>query len=320
MMRLRDLTILTYALAAFAVPVAAQSGDDGEMTQAQFDEEARRFQADLEDLKRRINAAPPEAFDAAAMKAKLPDLEKEARKAQADLDQMTAQLSRDPYSMFPDVTLPSGEVVSAKRYLNQILQGIPAEGKLILPAPMKTSGGKTPLTLQPYADVLGSTPILAPQVTLESSEIIFGGTGSDRGGSSAIDNMDLHGKTVILLQDYRAVHRWKVAVERGAAAVLLIVSTERQPMQWDVARSAWGMAHQGMSQDPALSDPSAPTKIIAVLSNEGARKIFANAGVDFDASMAAAQEAGFEPFTLNMTASMTLEQRDAKDINPDTWK
>lgn len=317
-MRLSHFIIAGSALAALSSsPAVAQSDDDRPMTQADFDAEMRKVQADLEKIKQGIAAAPPEAFDQSLAAKRNVQLKAEAKEAQADLDQMVEKM-KDPYAAMGDVTLPSGKVVSAKRYLNQILQGIPAEGTLILPAPLKTSGGKGSLTLKPYMDVLGSTQLVARQVKLENSEIIFGGVGSDRGGESALDNMDLRGKTVILWQDYRAAHRWKVAAERGAAAIFLIVSKERAAEKWDVARSAWGMAHQGASQDPASSDTN--TKIVGILSNEGARKIFANAGMDFDASLAAAEQSGFKPVPLNMKASMTLELRDADEVDPDTWK
>ena len=123
-----------------------------------------------------------------SVSASAKSLEQEAREAQERLDRMTEQLMRDPYAAMGNATLPSGKTVSVKRYLNQILQGIPAEGHLVFPAHMKTTGGKKPLKLEWSVDVVGSTFLAGPEVRLTDSEMVFAGTGSSENFQRACFN------------------------------------------------------------------------------------------------------------------------------------
>ena len=253
-------------------------------------------------------------------------LEAEARKAQADLERMVKQMQTDPYSAMPNATLPSGKTVSAKRYLNLMLQGIPAEGELVFPAHMKTTGGKKPLRLEWSVDVVGSTFLPGPQVKLADSQMVFAGHGNDLGG------MDLSGKTLIVITDDGGLSRgarrnradltrqWRSALDRGAAAVLWVTSTEPALSYWDSMRATWSGVNQAAEFRDASGRPLYPLKVAGILSHKGAQKIFANAGVDFGASVAAARRPGFRPIALPMRASMILEVRDADQFNPDTFK
>jgi hypothetical protein len=263
-----------------------------------------------------------------SVSASAKSLEQEAREAQERLDRMTEQLMRDPYSAMPDTKLPSGKTVSARRYLNTILQGIPAEGDMVFPAHMKTTGGKKPLKLEWSVDVVGSTFLAGPEVRLTDSEMVFAGTGS----SENYAGLDVAGKTVIVITDDGGLSRgvrtnrsditrqWRTALDRGAAAVLWVTSNEPALQFWDSMRATWS----SVNQSPAFRDPQGralyPLKVAGILSHKGVTRIFANAGTDFNSSVAAALQPGFRAFALPMKASMILQVRPADQFNPDTFK
>jgi len=254
-------------------------------------------------------------------------IKQEKKDAERRLEEMDRKM-QDPYSVMGDTTLPSGKKISGKRYLNMILQGIPAEGDMVFPAHMKTSGGKKPLKLEWSVDVVGSTFLPGPEVRLADSEMIFAGTGSER----ALGGVDFTGRTLVVITDDGGLSRgvrtnrddllrqWRNALDRGAAAVLWVTSTEPALQFWDSMRATWA----GINQSPEYRDASGralyPLKVAGILSHKGAGKIFANAGVDFDASVAAARQPGFRAFALPMKASMTLQVRPADEFNPDTFK
>ncbi|MCL6729494.1 hypothetical protein [Sphingomonas hankyongi] len=255
-------------------------------------------------------------------------LEQEAREAQKRLDDMTERLMRDPYEAMGNATLPSGKTVSVRRYLNQILQGIPAEGDVVFPAHMKTTGGRKPLKLEWSVDVVGSTFLPGPEVKLADSEMVFAGVGS----AENYAGLDVAGKTVIVITDdggrSRGVRtsrsdlasQWRTALDRGAAAVLWVTSNQPALQFWDSMRATWS----GVNQSPEFRDPQGhplyPLKVAGILSHKGAKKIFANAEVDFDKSVAAALRPGFRAFALPMKASMTLQVRPADEFDSNSFK
>ena len=247
-----------------------------------------------------LAAKPPQTQ--AETNRMLKQLEQEARDAQRRLDEMNKKL-QDPYAAMGDVPLPSGKVISAKRYLNMILQGIPAEGPMVLPAHMKTTGGKKPLKLEWSVDVVGSTFLPGPDVRLTDSEMVFAGTGS----GSAFQGIDLTGKTLIVITDDGGLSRgartnradltrqWRNALDRGAAAVLWVTSTEPALSFWDSMRATWSGVNQAAEFRDPQGRPLYPLKVVGILSHKGAGRIFANAGVDFDSSVAAARQPGSRP-------------------------
>ena len=259
-------------------------------------------------------------------------LKEEARKAQAELDRLTKQLTADPYSAMPSAPLPSGKVVTARRFLNQMLQGIPAEGDVILPAHMKTTGGTKPLKLAWSVDVVGSTFLPGPTVRLVDSDMVFAGSGVvDRHrGADVYAGTDLRGKTVIIVTDNPnsrtrvnrsdLTQQWLTALDRGAAAVLWVTSTEPAATFWDTMRATWGMLHQAPDFRDADGRPRVPLKVAGILSYGAAKKIFSNSGSDFDAAVIAAREPGFRAMALPMKASMTLEIRPADEFDPVKFK
>ena len=265
---------------------------------------------------------------AAAAQTSTKSLQQEAKDAQRRLDELTKQLMNDPYSAMPEATLPSGKKVSARRYMNLMLQGIPAEGPLVTPAHMRTTGGKKSLKLEWSVDVVGSTFLPGPDVRLSNSELVFAGVGSE----NALGGMDLTGKTLIVITDDGGISRgirtnradltrqWRIALDRGAAAVLWVTSNEPALSFWDSMRATWAGVNQAAEFRDAQGRPLYPLQIVGILSHKGVLKIFANAGVDFDSSVVAANQPGFRAFSLPMSASMSVRVLDADEFDPVNFK
>jgi Zn-dependent M28 family amino/carboxypeptidase len=194
------------------------------------------------------------------------------------------------------------------------------------PLDLRISGGTAPLRLAYRTDFVANTYQVQPRVELKDSEIVFVGYGvnAPERGWNDYEGVDVRGKTVIILvndPDWekaelggtfngkamtyygRWTYKYEEAARQGAAAAFIVHQTEPAAYGWNVVQSSWTGAQYNMDEPGGHMDQS---KVIGWLTNDAARRLFANSGRDLAALTAAAKRPGFRAIPLKARASVTL--------------
>lgn len=174
-------------------------------------------------------------------------------------------------------------------------------------------------------DMMIGTRTGETEVSVADSELVFVGYGVDAPERNWNDyaGLDVEGKTVVILVNDPGFHandaalfdgprmtyygRWtykfEEAARKGAAAALIVHDTEGASYGWDVVRTSWSGAQFDLR---AEDDPAPRLPAQGWLSNDAARQLFADAGLDLDAQIAAANRPGFRAVPLDATVSFDL--------------
>lgn len=173
-------------------------------------------------------------------------------------------------------------------------------------------------------DMVVSTLQPLPKVSLKSSPIVFLGYGADAPAWHWNDyaGIDVKGKTVVVLVNDpgfatgdpklfngramtyygRWTYKYAEAALMGAAACLIVhTSDDAAGYPWSVVKNSWSGPQ--LSLPPAI-DPAPRLPVAGWLTHDAARRLFADAGQDFDALAAAAARRGFKPVPLKATLSV----------------
>ena len=165
------------------------------------------------------------------------------------------------------------------------------------------------------------------KIDITDSEMVFVGYGitAPERGWNDYEDVDVKGKTVVILvndPDFgtdslegefggramtyygRWTYKYEEAARQGAAAAIIIHDTDPAAYGWNVVESSWtGEQFYAQSSDGGASQ----TKANGWIQKDAAAKIFAAAGQDLTAQMAAAKKKGFKAVPLGLTASASLE-------------
>lgn len=180
-------------------------------------------------------------------------------------------------------------------------------------------------------DFVAGTRTGQPEVNVETSEMVFVGYGVDAPEQKWNDyaGQDWTGKTVVMFVNDPGFHvgdeklfdgkrmtyygRWtykfEEAARKGAAAALIIHDTPGASYGWDVVKNSWSGAQYDL---PAKDDPEPRLPVQGWLTADAARQLFADAGLDLDASYKAANRRGFKPVSLKTTLSIDLKSTIAE--------
>ena len=162
---------------------------------------------------------------------------------------------------------------------------------------------------------------------IADSELVFVGYGivAPERGWDDYAGLDVHGKTVIILvndpgyatQDAsvfngnamtwygRWPYKYEEAARHGAAGAFIIHETGAAAYGWDVVYNSWSRPQISLTADNKNADKSA---VIGWLSQQSARTLFAGAGLDYDAQVAAAAQPGFQAQAMgDLKASISLQ-------------
>jgi len=192
-------------------------------------------------------------------------------------------------------------------------------------ASLSISGGKGPLKLADGKDFVMWTKRAVPQVQLANSELVFVGYGivAPEYAWNDYADIDVHGKTVVVLVNdpgYAArdpkvfkggamtsYGLWSYKVEQaareGASGVLLVHDTGAAGYGWNVVQNTW----RGPQFELSTADGNAGRAAIeAWIEHQAAEALFAQAGLDFAASTAAAAHPGFKAVPLRLSLDATL--------------
>ncbi|MDC7807561.1 M28 family metallopeptidase [Luteimonas sp BLCC-B24] len=168
-------------------------------------------------------------------------------------------------------------------------------------------------------------------VNVADSELVFVGYGVDAPEQNWNDyaGLDVTGKTVVILVNDPGFHaqdatlfggermtyygRWtykfEEAARKGAAAALIVHDTPGASYGWDVVRNSWSGAQFDLR---AEDDPEPRLPAQGWITGEVATQLFADAGLDLDAQIKAANTRGFKPVPLNATVSFDLKSTIAE--------
>jgi Zn-dependent M28 family amino/carboxypeptidase len=183
------------------------------------------------------------------------------------------------------------------------------------------SGGTSALAFG--SDMVAASPMNQAHAAIKDSPLVFVGYGVDAPKQHQDDyaRLDLHGKTVVILvnepgwqhqdpvlfQDRKLTwygHKLHEAARQGAAAAFIVYDTEATGFSWDVVRNSWEVPRISL---PVSEDPRPSLPIAGWLTTAAARKLFADAGADFDALKKSADQGGFKPVALAATASIAID-------------
>lgn len=168
-----------------------------------------------------------------------------------------------------------------------------------------------------------------PEVDLSKSPIVFVGYGADAPAWHWNDyqGLDVKGKTVIVLVNDpgfatsnpklfngramtyygRWTYKYAEAARQGAVACFIVhTSDDAAGYPWSVLQNSGNGPQLSL---PASVDPAPRLPVAGWLTHAAATKLFADAGMDFDALAKRAAQPGFKPVPLKATASITLRNK-----------
>ena len=204
------------------------------------------------------------------------------------------------------------------------------------PTPLTfTVDGKPALSLAYKTDMVIGTSRIVPSVAVKNSEVVFVGYGVNAPelGWNDYAGMDVKGKTVIILindPDWetktldgpfggramtyygRWTYKYEEAARQGAAAAIIVHDTEPAAYPFDVVVSSWAKPRLGLdARDNHMGDSAA----IGWMTLDAARKVFAQAGQDFDLLRTAAKAKGFSAVPLGSTMSVSMTNTVKRQVS-----
>ena len=189
--------------------------------------------------------------------------------------------------------------------------------------PLTVTGGGEAMTFDHGPDWVGVTYREAQAVGIENAELVFVGYGIDAPERDWNDyeGVDLTGKIAVILvndPDYetegldgpfngramtyygRWTYKYEEAAAKGAAGALIVHDEFPAAYGWNVVESSWSGPQAYAQTDNGNMDE---TVMNGWIQKSVAERIFAAAGRDLAAMMAAAKEPGFRAVPLGLTAS-----------------
>lgn len=195
--------------------------------------------------------------------------------------------------------------------------------------PIHISGGKQPIRLDYKTDQISWSYQVQPRIAVKASDIVFVGYGinAPERGWNDYAGLDVRGKTVLILindPDWKTptldgpfggramtyygrwTYKYEEAARQGAAAAIIIHDAEPAAYGFNVVVSSNTGPQLGFDEPGNHMDQS---KAVGWITNDAARRIFASAGQNYDALVAAATTKGFRgvPFT-GLKASLSFDQ------------
>ena len=194
-------------------------------------------------------------------------------------------------------------------------------------APLVFTGGKAPVSLDYRKDMVIATYRVTPKVAIKDSDVVFVGYGinAPERGWNDYAGLDVKGKTVVILvndPDYKSpetkglfegkamtyygrwVYKYEEAARQGAAAAIIVHDTVPAAYGWGVVQSSW--TGPQLEQDTP-GDHMDQSQAIGWMQLDKAKALFASAGKDFDALVAAASQKGFKAVPLGVKASVSWD-------------
>ena len=167
----------------------------------------------------------------------------------------------------------------------------------------------------------GASGVQQPSVAIDDAEVVFVGYGiqAPEEGWDDFKGADLAGKVLLMLNDDpdweeglfggarklsygRWTYKFESAARQGAAAAIIIHTTESAGYPWQVVRTGWSGEQFEL---PAGDEPR--TLLKGWLTEDAARRLVALSGRNLDALVASAHSRDFSPVALGTTTSLRFD-------------
>ena len=208
---------------------------------------------------------------------------------------------------------------------NSYVQSVPLLQITATDATLAFIGAGGNRTLVYGKDMVIWTKRAVPEVQVARSELVFVGFGivAPEYAWNDYANLDVHGKTVVVLADDpgyaskdptvfkgnamteygRLAYKVEEAARQGAQGVLLIHDATALGFGWAAIQSTWT---GGQFELPAADGYAGRAAFEGWLQNEAARALFSAAGIDFAKTVAAAAHPGFKALTLGGSVAVAI--------------
>ncbi len=190
---------------------------------------------------------------------------------------------------------------------------------------LQVRGPRASRELEYATDFMAWTKQVIDRVEVDETEVVFAGYGivAPEYGWDDYAGVDVRGKTVILLVNDpgfatgdpdlfngramtyygRWTYKYEEAARQGAAGVLIVHETEPAGYPWEVVTGSWSGKQFGLVAEDANLSRAA---VEGWLAHAAARRLFADAGLDYDELKTKAAAAGFEPVPLDLRVSLEI--------------
>ncbi|MEL6661643.1 MAG: M28 family metallopeptidase [Pseudomonadota bacterium] len=225
---------------------------------------------------------------------------------------------------------PGGEDGSFFQTVGMVEQTID-EGTSGLTFSGGTSGREFPMTLGEDAVIWTKRQDIT-EASFDDSEMVFVGYGvvAPEYDWNDYEGLDAAGKTVVILVNDpgfatknpelfkgdamtyygRWTYKFEEAARQGAKAAIIVHETAPASYGWDVVANSWSGAQADLVRANAGEDRAL---LEGWISTDTARKLFAEAGLDFEEMKYAAKQPGFSPVDMGgVTASGDITQTVTK--------
>lgn len=177
-------------------------------------------------------------------------------------------------------------------------------------------------------DMIVGALAASPRVDIAGSDIVFAGYGVDAPeyGWNDYAGIDVRGKTVIVLANDpgwgnhddslfkgraltyygRWTYKLEEAARKGAAACLIVHDADAAGYPWSVVVNSWSGGQQSL---PVEEDPEPRVAAGGWITTAAARRLFAQAGADFDTLKKGADLRGFRAHALGARLSLAFSSR-----------
>ncbi|MEO8012172.1 MAG: M28 family metallopeptidase [Dokdonella sp.] len=191
---------------------------------------------------------------------------------------------------------------------------------------LDVSGGNGNERLAYATDMMVGSLDASTSVDLKDSEIVFVGYGVDAPDWNDYADVDVKGKTVIILvndpgwgnQDAelfkgktltyygRWTYKYEEAARKGAAAAFVVHETGGAGYGWGVIESGWAGPQQSL---PPAEAGGPRLQSAGWLTEAAATRLFASAGTEFAALKKSADLRGFKPIALDAKLSVSYKSK-----------
>ena len=187
----------------------------------------------------------------------------------------------------------------------------------------RVQGAKKRVDLRQPEDLVVWTSRATAQVKLPAAEFVFCGFGIDAPefGWNDFEGVDVRGKIIIAMVNDpgfydaslfqgknmtyygRWTYKFEQALRLGAAGCLVLHNTAAASYGWNVAANHTG---SNLALYDEATGNAGELAVKGWLHEEGCRKLFAAAGADFEAALAAAKRPGFKAFPLKVKGNLVM--------------
>jgi len=175
-------------------------------------------------------------------------------------------------------------------------------------------------------DFIANSRRVVASASLANSELVFVGYGvvAPEHNWNDYEGLDVAGKTVVMLVNDpgfgvqystlfngnamtyygRWTYKYEEASRQGARGALIIHQTEAAGYPWEVVSGSWSGPQFGLV---APDDNMSRVEVEGWITEDVARRLFANGGLDFDTLHDLANQRGFKAVPLQQSANITLQ-------------